>query len=531
MQGKRYDQRVLVLVEVRGGQRDWDEAERAFGERDWPVVTSFARGEGSSGGVLRGDPSARLYSVEVRFFGARNRRTARAAVWPVERLARVKRLEMYARRCEPMDRDREQLTVWWAHGVDHRPPRVPAPRPSTPMAKLRRAAAVTRARFTERRGYHDTGTVVTGTASEARRLSRMGLLGAPAPASATDVRVASRATGGHIVPHREDDARRKAYRLGARLLAMGFCAVVAREQSGVRTWVWAGAAVLFFLAGARLARGFFVSEARTGGFVVWSLAAASSLAVFLGTDAGGGRDWTPRGMLLVFAVLATAVGIWLLVRQWTWGEWLTWAVPLVFAAVASLVVSSGSVLHAMYADSLDLMPADLDVPAIWQAVSAVKLMVLLSSVLVVPALWGIAKHVHVPGVSPVDRFRVPLYVVAQATVVVLCVAGVLDSVGAAVGDFRQAAARKAELPSYFGVEPEWTCIEPTVPAAKLGTRGGVLRPERPYVSFGEAGGAVSLWDEPTGKSLQMPAEQVRLVPVADGSVRCTFSYESLPKGD
>ncbi|WP_328928103.1 hypothetical protein OG429_28600 [Streptomyces sp. NBC_00190] len=98
-------------------------------------------------------------------------------------------------------------------------------------------------------------------------------------------------------------------------------------------------------------------------------------------------------------------------------------------------------------------------------------------------------------------------------------------------DFRAAAVRKEELPSYFGVEPEWTCVEPTVLAAKLSSRGGVLRPERPYISFGEAGGTVSLWDEPAGKALQMPAEQVRLVPAADGRVRCTFSYESLPKGD
>lgn len=121
--------------------------------------------------------------------------------------------------------------------------------------------------------------------------------------------------------------------------------------------------------------------------------------------------------------------------------------------------------------------------------------------------------------------------VVQAAALALCGAEALDSVGGAVKDFRAAAVRKAELPSYFGVEPEWMCVEPTVPAAKLATRGGVLRPERPYVSFGEAGGTVSLWDEPAGKSVQMPAEQVRLVPAADGTVRCTFPYGSLTKGE
>lgn len=531
MPGKRYDQRVLVLVEVRGEQRDWDEAERAFGERDWPVVASFARGEGASRGVLRDDTPARMYSVEVRFFGARNRRTERAAAWHVERLARVKRLEMYPRRRDLIHRDREQLTLWRTHTVAHRPPRVPEPRPLTLMARLRRAGVVAHARFTERRGYHDTGTVVTGTASEARRLSRMELPGGSAPGLATDVRPSSGRVCSHIVPRREEDFHRRTEHLAAWLFTMAFCAVAARQQSGVATWVWAGLAGLCFLLGARVARGMAASGGRAVSLLRCSVLAAFILAVALGADMGDSRGWTALPMLSVAAVLATAGGIWLLVRQWTWGEWLAWAAPLAFAVVASFVVSSGSVLHAMYADSLDLTPDDLDVPAIWQASSAVKLLYLLSFALCVPALWGIAKHVHAPFVSPVERLGVPLYVVAQVTVVLLCAVAALDSVGGAVKDFRAVAVRKAELPSYFGVEPEWTCVEPTVPAAKLSTRGGVLRPGSPYVSFGEAGGTVSLWDEPTGKSLQMPAEQVRLVPVADGQVRCTFSYENLPKAD
>ncbi|MGW7341819.1 NnrS multi-domain protein [Streptomyces sp. NPDC054854] len=524
---------MLVLVEVRGGQRDWDEAERVFAERDWPVGASFVRGEEVSSGVLRGDPSTRLYSVEVRFFGARNRRTGRAAAWHVERLARVTGLEMYARRCEPMDRDREQLTVWWAHTVSHRPSRVPGPRPWTPMARVRRAAAVARARFTERRGYHDTGTVVTGTASEARRISRMDLPDGSAAGSrpATDVRPLYGRERSHIVPRRAEDAYRRAYRVLAGLLATTFCAVVAHQQGGVRTWVWAGAAVLCFLLGAWSARGVFESGGRAGSLLLYGAAAAYFLATSLGLIGKADSGWTPLQMLSLFAVTATVGGIYLLVRQWTWGEWLTWAAPVAFTAVASLVVASGSVLHAIYASGVDLTPEDLDVPGVWQATSAVRLLSLLSYALFVPALWGIAKHLHAPFVSPFERLGTPLYVLAQVMVVGLCAALAVDSAGSAVKDFRTAAARKGELPSYFGVEPEWTCVEPTVPAAKLSTRGGVLRPERPYVSFGEAGATVSLWDEPAGKALQMPAEQVRLVPVADGRVRCTFSYESLPKGD
>ena len=54
-------------------------------------------------------------------------------------------------------------------------------------------------------------------------------------------------------------------------------------------------------------------------------------------DDGG---WTPVEMLSLFAITATVGGIWLLVRQWTWGEWLAWAAPLVFTAVVSFMVAS-----------------------------------------------------------------------------------------------------------------------------------------------------------------------------------------------
>ncbi|MGW8351880.1 NnrS multi-domain protein [Streptomyces wedmorensis] len=531
MPGIRYDQRVLVLVEVRGEQRDWDEAERVFDQQGWPVVTAFARGEGPSRGVLREAASARLYSVEVRFFGARNRRTERAAAWRVERLARAAGLEMYARRCELVDRDREQLTGWRAHTVAHRPPRRPDPRTLTPMARLRRATVVSRARVSERRGYRDTGMVVTGTASEARRLSRMDLPGGSAPGAATDVRPVYGRERSHVVQRREEDGLRRIYRVVAWLLAMTFCAVVARQQSGVGVWVWAGFALLCFGGGARLAYGMFAAGGRVASLLICGAVAGYFLVVSLGADMGDDRGWTPVQMLSVFAVTATVGGIWLLVRQWTWGEWLAWAAPLAFTAVVSLVVASGSVLHALYADSLGVTPDDLDVPGIWQAASAVKLLSLLGYALIVPALWGIAKHVHASFVSPVERLGVPLYVLTQVTVVVVCGLGALDSAREAVEDFRTAAVRKTAPPSYFGVEPEWTCVEPTVPAAKLGSRGGVLKPERPYLSFGEAGGTVSLWNEPAGTALQMPAEQVRLVPAADGLVRCTFSYARVPKDD
>ncbi|MFD5618436.1 hypothetical protein [Streptomyces yangpuensis] len=68
-------------------------------------------------------------------------------------------------------------------------------------------------------------------------------------------------------------------------------------------------------------------------------------------------------------------------------------------------------------------------------------------------------------------------------------------------------------------------------AVALGAGMGDGRGWTPVRMLSEAGGTVSLWDEPAGTAPQMPAEQVRLVPEADGRVRCAFSYARVPKDD
>ncbi|WP_327413375.1 NnrS multi-domain protein [Streptomyces sp. NBC_01233] len=525
MRRVRYDQRVLVLVEVRGEQRDWDQAEREFEEQGWPVVSWFARGEDVSAGVLRADPASRLYAVEVRLFGTRNRRTERAAAWRVQWLARRARLEMYARRCDLVDQDREQLTEWRLHTVGHRPPRAPDPGALTVAQRLRRRWTLARARSTERRGRHDTGHVVTGTASEARRLSRMPMPGGTAAGPATDVRALYGRERSHIVPRREEDMRRRMYRFFGWLVVMVLCAVFARHHSGARTWFWSLAAVACFGGAMRVAFGVFAQGGRWHSLFVAVVAAAVFLSSGLGLTAPDGKPLTPVQVLQVLAVTASVLGLWLLVRQWSWGEWLTWGAPLAFGAVVSFAVTSGSVLHAMYADELDLTVDDLDVPGIWQATSAAKLLSLLSVALCVPAAWGIAKHLHVPIVSPVERLGIPLYVLAQVAVAAICAGLALDSAGNAATAVKSAAESKGPAPSYFGVEPEWTCVEPTVPAAELNTQGGTLRPEHPYLSFGEADGTVALWNAAADKPLKVPAGQVRLLPVNSGRTACSFTYD------
>ncbi|OSC46794.1 hypothetical protein B5181_42550, partial [Streptomyces sp. 4F] len=92
-------------------------------------------------------------------------------------------------------------------------------------------------------------------------------------------------------------------------------------------------------------------------------------------------------VLTAMAVL-TGTGLWLLVRQWRSGEWLTWVVPLVVTLSLSALVAAGWVLPMLYAAGFGLTPADIDLSPMWKAIAAVKVILLLSPLLVLPAWWG-----------------------------------------------------------------------------------------------------------------------------------------------
>ncbi|WP_328496998.1 NnrS multi-domain protein [Streptomyces sp. NBC_00414] len=473
-------------------------------------------------GVLTPDDASRLYCVEVHLFGARNSRTVGAAVWRVQRLARTAKLEMYVRRCDVLDTDREQLTEWEAHTVGHRPPLRP-PRPAPGLrVRLRRKCAFVRAHVSERRGRHDTGTFVTGTPSEARRLARMGVpTGAP-PRSDVDVRALQGREHHHVVKRREEDLSRRHHRIFAWLFAMTFCAVVASHQSGPRMWVWCVLAATCLAGGAWSGSRIYLSGGRGLSVFTVLVAATVLLAMTLIPASSKARAWTPGQLAVLTAVVITLIGVRLLIRQWTLGEWLTWAAPLVFTVLVSLVVASGSVLHTLYADEFGIDPADLEVPGIWQALAAAKLLSFLSLALFVPAGWGIAKHVHASFLRPAEYLNVPLYVLVQAMVIGLVAVLAVNNANDAATAVKTAAEKHKNTPPYFGVEPEWTCVEPTVAKARLNVRGGELHPGRPYLSFGVAGGDVVLWDADAAASFKAPIGQLRLLPAKDPRAACGF---------
>ncbi|WP_431042123.1 hypothetical protein ACQUSR_09520 [Streptomyces sp. P1-3] len=492
-----YDQRVLALIEVRGGVREWKEAEALFATHGWPVVEFFPCGQGPSLDVLPADASSRLYAVEVRLHGAAYR-AERGAVWRVQRAARTARLTMYVRRAARLVRERDQLPEWRVHTTAHR---VSGPRLRTRVAR--------------RMGRYDTGAITLGTPREALRLSRIAVPGGPG--ARTDVAV-------RPLDERWSDPRGRLADPEDKVMA--FLAVVcscllAAVSVGTDRFPWAVLCALatcaVMWAGSALQRG----GRDNAGAVTIVLGATCFLASLAVVSGGRLPERTGPAASEIWVVPLIAVvgyGLWLMARRWTWGEWVAWAVPLVVSVVVSTLLGAGSVLHALYAESLSLTADDLDVPGVWQALSAAKLLTYLVLVLVVPALWGVAKHLHYVG--PTERFNGFFYIV----MLVLCVSGV-SALAAHYADSGAqatiaAAKQRRPAPAYLGVEPEWTCVQPTVPVERLPGEGGRLDPARPYLLMGVGGGNAVLLSPGTGEPLKLPASKVRLVPAKSARVTC-----------
>ncbi|MEU3658773.1 hypothetical protein AB0E77_03275 [Streptomyces sp. NPDC032940] len=503
----RYDQRVRVFVQVCGGEHDWREAEERFEAHGWPVRGAHPAGLGPLGTALEPDPESRVYEIEVRLFGAA-KGSDRGAADRVRKVLRGAHLEGYVRRAEPLERDRELFPHWRVVSTAHRRPgRQPAWR-----RHLDRAAT----RF----GRHDTGGFVAGGPRQALRLARAGApAGTPRPALA--VRPLDGRRREPAPYRREEQLERSVVRLVLwTLLAAGALTLATAAVPGAPRWILGG--VAFLGAGGAVRSGWDMSG--EGKRYEGVIAAVLSLAVFSAFGQGflssDGKAWSPLQILMTAVVVAVVAGLWLLVRQWTWGEWVAWAVPLAVTLTVSAFVAAGSVLHALYADGLSLSPSDLDVPPVWQFAAAVKLLVMLSLVMIVPAWWGFAKHRHHRYATPGDGSNIVLNVCLFVAMLAGAGLQATESAGTAVDRTVAAAERGEDPPAYFGVEPEWTCVRLAVPAAELAGEGPALKPGKPYLSFGVAGETAVLWDPAAREPLKLPANQVWLVPAESGKATC-----------
>ncbi|MFB8403095.1 hypothetical protein [Streptomyces sp. NPDC055912] len=211
-------------------------------------------------------------------------------------------------------------------------------------------------------------------------------------------------------------------------------------------------------------------------------------------------------------------GVWLIARQWTWGEWVAWAAPLAVTLLLSSFVGAAPVLHAWYAEKMSISASDLDVPGLWQLVSAVKLLSTLLLLLIVPAVWGFARHFHL--LRSGDQFNFMLYACLLSALMIGCGFLSAQSAERAASKTLLAAKRGEQAPQYFGVKPEWVCVFPVVPPEKVASEGARLDARRAYLSLGVSGGQVTLLELGTAEPIKFSAKQAALVPALSARSTC-----------
>ncbi|WP_328489492.1 hypothetical protein [Streptomyces zaomyceticus] len=505
---------MWTLVEVRGGPTAWAAAEEVWAGHSWVYSDEGTRGTGLTS-ELDLDSECKVFRVEVRVPGA-SLRAENEAEWQITRLAKAHVIEMYPRKQVALDRDREMPPRWRVHTTDHRPAESttePASRRERWVQPWRQAVT----KWLERLGRYDTGEIVSGTEADARALARLGREPGEEPRTNVDVRPLDGRGGSRTVPRRADDLERRLTRIFVGVVATATATVLAGGSEGAAFWLWAGCAAAAFCGVVTLGGRLEQSGGETAGRILAGCVALFATATALGwappDPSLGDGGMTKRQALLGPLFLFVGIGIILLVRRWTGNGPIVWVGPAVLAAAVPVLAVLGKILHWAYRDELGLDADGVEASGLWEAASALKLLTLLSVLLLVPATWAIVRHYHF--VRPGGRTAALAF--ALAALVLTLEAGLLglQSPKHAADELKRAAVNGNKPPSYFGIEPEWMCLQPTVPRAELNTKGGILRPERAYIVFGEGQGGVVAWNAVAGDPMTIPADQVRTVPVGE----------------
>ncbi|WP_371617327.1 hypothetical protein [Streptomyces sp. NBC_00454] len=501
-----WDLRAVALIALRGTETDRRLFEEEVAVQEWevlekegPALTPSAEGDCS-------------YVVELRFRGS-SYRAVTGARERLEDLSDRLVLDLVVEAVQLVERDPLDLPVWYAY----EPPRL---RPCTTPLPLRE-------RFRERAvdwwtvtfGPRDSGRQVRALdETGARALAGRALPGAQSAPPAVRVR-RSMGTGRH--PDRHPPSRRRGpmrqfgmLRFPVLLALVCGAWIGVLWGQGVGAW-WpalpflavaaAAAAVVLRRVGPVLS-GPFVTVA--GVVLVGGVAGVGANGVVTAPDAVTGFRLVVIGLGFGYLV---GMGVWLLVRQSSWRRTLPWLLPALLPLVAVLLPGLGLTLPAAYLDAFELDLEDVDVPAVWRMIGALRVAVALTLWLLAPALIGYAKHLHF-----LVRDRWMLYAVA-AFLSLYCVAQGAWSLAlepaAASGSRAVAAAAGGRTPAfYYGIKPEWMCVLPVTDVAKVPVEGGSLDPARAYLLMGDSGGAAVLWDAWGRAALKVPLASVRLVP-------------------
>ncbi|MEU6327826.1 hypothetical protein ABZ851_11155 [Streptomyces sp. NPDC047049] len=500
MTGGEFDRRVRMVVEFHGDATDRELLDESLAERRWPVVRDLAPEERTH--FAQATAPGTFLLVEARLKGAR-RGAERAAALELTAWRSLRALDVRVHHAQAYTVGEDNRPLWAVH-------RAPA------RQGLRDRLAVLA-------GIRDTGPVVgAATRDRAREAARA----VPAPegsgstAAPMDVRLGWAAAEPTTVPPTPGAAPGAAPLVITTLVAL--FAGVALSAVGPMSVYGALAAVT--ACGTAALSGWLLHrvahpERQRGARVTGSVAsAASTLTGWLVSTVSGDhtRVWWVSLLLAIAAFLAG--GIRALVRQWTsLREALQWVVPLVASAVLTLTPALGGVVHWLYLAPFGLTPDDVDVPAVWRVIAALSFLPVLPAWLLVAAGWGYAKHFH----QVVTHRWIPVTAIALTGVFCTLLPLLQVSLHAArAGEHAWHRAAGHQAPgSYYGIEPQLTCIEPLKP--RIAAEGGVLVPRRPYLLLGSAGGTLALWDVHRRQPLKVPSGEVTSVPVGDHTSRCS----------
>ncbi|MDJ1132022.1 hypothetical protein [Streptomyces iconiensis] len=405
--------------------------------------------------------------------------------------------------------DRALQPTWQVYSTRHHPGTAPpanAPTWSRLLWRTRSALYRTAVRL----GLCDLNAQGVRAASQegARRAARE--LPPEGPRTNVDVRPLDGLEGAGIPPYGEGEANRAVLLFTSLLIGAALLLSFARDAPPLGKVLFGTLAIGSAAVGWRRALALPLGGTRARAVPVALIFSLLMLLMSLGIP--GVNEGVSRRDALVYGLSSYYIaGLVLLTQRWRWQGLLVAVLPVFVTLAASLLPVTRTLLHDLYADILSLTPAETEVSTAWELAATVQLLwPSFVALLGVAAGWGLARYFHL--VRGNAYFEVLVFALVAALAELAALDVTFSSPQRAATALNRAADERTPAPPYFGVNPSWVCVTPSVPTKRLNEKGGTLTPQRPYISFGTADSHVVLWNTETEAPLRVPAEQVRLTP-------------------
>ncbi|MGW2342726.1 hypothetical protein [Streptomyces sp. NPDC001661] len=500
---------MTTLVELQGGQSQWEKAKQRIQELGWRRYELSPKERRTARRAFRADADfCEFWWLEVPVIGS-SWRADREASWKIADLSRSAQVVIYGRVFQRAEIDRVLEPEWQVYSTDHQPEHAVAP-------TFRRRWRAVAQWLAKHAGLLDVRTRIHAGEDAALYLARH--LRADGPRADLNTRPLDGRGRTGTVQLREDALNRALALFAVPLLAMALFLTTAQHLKPV------AAALCWFLALACAApawwTAFVLPLARSRIHCLTMCIVATLAAGIYALGVPGLFDGVESGLAWVTAGIGFYVtGLILLGRRWRWQVLAATVLPLLATLVVAALPFTGRILQDGYADELSLTPEETAVSGVYQLAAAVKLLwPILAAVLFVAASLGVLRYFHC--IRPRSVLAGTLATLFLVLGLVTAVERTLVSPRQAADKLKWAASHHTKAPPYFGISADWVCIRPTVQVHTLNERGGMLASRTPYLSFGVAEGSAVLWNAATARPLRVPAAQVKLLPTERPGLSC-----------